>query len=228
MSQLNKVIREVLNKVGFILLSWRTHDKKFSIISNDCYGGEVYKALRLPFNTPFIGLMLMGPCFIKFLTNPHYYLGLELQFINHSVYESCNQNRNEKPYPLAKLDDIEIHFLHYENAETAVQKWNIRKQRINWNNIRICYTVDKDYSTEKELKLFYQLPYKNIVTFSKRRYQDSPNNFVIKKFNTNALALFRESLSEFNFCGWLNGKSVSLNNFKEKAIAMILKKTINM
>ena len=33
-------------------------------------------------------------------------------------------------YPVGKIDDIYIHFLHYESFEQAVKKWEIRKKEL--------------------------------------------------------------------------------------------------
>src|ERR1700733_1243073 len=100
-----------------------------SIISNDCFGGEVYRSLDIPYNTPFIGLMLMAPCYITLLMNLEYYLDQDLSFIQVSKYELVNIMLKEKGYfPIATIGkEIEIQFLHYESEMEARQKWEKRK-----------------------------------------------------------------------------------------------------
>lgn len=33
-------------------------------------------------------------------------------------------------YPIGRIKDVDIHFLHYENEEEAYEKWNKRKERM--------------------------------------------------------------------------------------------------
>ena len=91
------------------------NNKKFCIISNDCWGGEMYKLLGRPFNTPFIGLMFMGPCYIKLLENPRFYLSLPLHFKPKSKYTSMQKLNSGVDFTLSVFGnkDIEINFLNY-------------------------------------------------------------------------------------------------------------------
>ena len=61
---------------------------------------------------------------------------VKLQFI--SVDKSKHKDnlieRNTK-CPIGVLDDIEVVFLHYKSEQEALEKWNRRSKRINWNNI---------------------------------------------------------------------------------------------
>ena len=61
----------------------------------------------------------------------------ELNFISvdESKYKDELIARHHDAVPLGKLDDVEIVFLHYATKEEAEEKWNRRKQRINWENI---------------------------------------------------------------------------------------------
>ncbi len=91
---------------------------EFVIISNNCWGGQVYQWFQKPYQTPFVGLFLYGPCYMKFLRDIDYYLASELVFIQASKYK-----KRPKTYPIGVLDDIEIHFTHYKSEEEALEKW---------------------------------------------------------------------------------------------------------
>ncbi|MDA3614196.1 DUF1919 domain-containing protein [Polluticaenibacter yanchengensis] len=224
---MGSIYRKLLNSIGYKVLKNGTKQNSFTIFSNDCYGAEIYKALRTPYQTPFVGLMLMAPCYIKFLKNPKYYLSLDLQFTDVSKYEDCDALHATKKYPIAVLDDIEIHFLHYKSSKEAIEKWTSRKERIQWEHIRVNFTIDKDYGTEIHLKEFHSLPYEHKVSFSKKTYPEYSDNFTIQNFQSNALALFRESLTAFNLTGWLNGGSLKLRNWSDTIRANVLKFTVN-
>lgn len=135
------------------------HD--FSIISNNCWGGQVYKNLGKPYNTPFVGLFLHAPCYMKLLENLKYYLTTPLLFTKTSKYlETFN-------YPVGLLHDIEIHFLHYDDEAEAADKWSRRLGRFNWNNMFVKFS-DRDLATVEHAKQFDQLPYPQKVFFSSR------------------------------------------------------------
>ena len=68
------------------------------------------------------------------LNNLDYYLksgGQSLRFVRESKYIKEFDNS----YPLALLDDIEIHFLHYQSESEAREKWQRRLARIHWDNL---------------------------------------------------------------------------------------------
>ncbi|MHC5830493.1 MAG: DUF1919 domain-containing protein, partial [Nostoc sp.] len=107
----------------------RLKNRNFSIISDDCYGGSVYRELGLQYTTPFVGLFILAPCYLKLLSNLSYYLQSDLLFQQHSKYPEVEYKRLDKDnnYPLGVLrDEIEIHFLHYDNQEEAHNKWQRR------------------------------------------------------------------------------------------------------
>ena len=144
-----------------LLLRLALKNKDFSIISNNCWGGGVYEDLNIPYKTPFVGLFIMAPDYIKLLKNLKYYISLPLTFVEESKYERINIEREGQHgfYPIGKLEDIEIFFMHYASKEEALEKWERRKARINWNNlyIKLC---DNDFCTYELAKEFDGLKFK--------------------------------------------------------------------
>lgn len=132
--------------------------KDFTIISNNCFGGWVYRIFGLEYQSPTIGLFIMPKDYLKFINNLEYYINdCKLKFINceQSKYYDYWIKREKRfgKYPIGVLDDIEIHFLHYSSEDEAKLKWKRRSQRINWNNIIIKFS-DQNGCTQKELKEF--------------------------------------------------------------------------
>lgn len=93
----------------------RLKNKNFTIICDNCWAGKVYQELGLPYQTPFVGMFVFSPDYIKMLKNIKHYLSgnIRLKFVKESKYIKDFDNS----YPLALLDDIELHFLHYANEE---------------------------------------------------------------------------------------------------------------
>lgn len=114
--------------------------------------------------SPTVGLYLNAPCYIKFISNLRYYIDLDLKFTQISRYNGRCE------YPIGLLDDIEIHFLHYKSEKEAYEKWNRRKQRINYDNLFIKF-CDNDYCTEEHVIAFSKLNYKKKVMFTAKKYK---------------------------------------------------------
>lgn len=189
--------------------------KDFCIISNDCWGAELYRWMGLEYNTPFVGLMLMAPCYLKFLKDPDKYISAQLEFISKSRYEEPNNVRNNAGYyPIGELLDIEVHFLHYKSEDEAIEKWNRRKLKINWNNLFIKFTLDKDYAEQTHLEEFERLPYQRKVCFSKFDHPNSEICIKVKRFTDNGKILFKKCMREFDIVRWINNGRIHLKGIR--------------
>lgn len=217
----------VLNSIGLFILRKYIKRKDFTIFSNDCFGAEIYRFMRLPYKTPFVGLMMMGPCYIKFLENPKYYLSYKIKFIDRSMYQEMNTFReNNNNYPLGVLNDIEIHFLHYKSKSDAAIKWARRVDRVNWNNVFYKFSVDKDYAESDHLNHFELLMLPNKLSISNKIYKFSKTNICVPNNVLDATITFRLSLQFFNLIGWLNEGQIKFRNLKEIILGRLLYYTL--
>ena len=131
--------------------------KEFSLITQNCIGGVLYNDLGMQFLSPTINLSFDGPDFIKFVQNLKYYISLEL----------VEFSTNEVTYPVGHLDDIEIRFNHYTTFCEAKQKWDERKNRINYNKIYVIAT-DRDGMTNYNcMEQFDKLSYPKVMYTAK-------------------------------------------------------------
>ena len=212
-----------LRVAGRLLLKSMVREKNFTVFSNDCYGAEIYRQLRLEYNTPFVGLMLMAPCYIKLLERPQHYLAQPVRRLQSSRYESMEDFRAaHRNYPLGTIEDIEIHFMHYPTLEAALEKWNRRKARINWNRLKLKFSMDKDFATAEHLKTFEALPHRDKVSFSRSDFAWAASNVVVPGYDFDATVTFRRSLSVFNLCGWLNGGGVHFETVFQRILGQTL------
>lgn len=124
--------------------------REFSIISQNCIGGVFYHDAGMQFLSPTVNLFFKEPDFVKFVLNLEYYLNLNL--------EMCW----EEEYPVGKLEDISIYFMHYHTCREAGEAWNRRKKRINWNRILVLAT-DMEGFDEDSWKLWCQIKYPKIL-----------------------------------------------------------------
>lgn len=145
----------------------RLRNRAVSIISNDCWGGRMCKFYKLPFNSPFIGLFIVGPDYVRLLENPRV-LENELEFfpIEQSRWIDYLKSVGQTSHPVARLaPDIEIHFLHYEDEATARAKWNRRVKRIDWNNAIVKFN-QRDVCDDDLIRPFDRLPFEHKVCFT--------------------------------------------------------------
>ena len=142
---------------GFALEKYRKLQRsRLSIFSMNCFGGMLSHTLGLPFLSPFVNLWLSEKNFIDLLRAPRAYMEKNFLF-----NEMARQPDLNVEYPVVALDDIVIYMNHYRSFDAAVEKWNERKQRINWENLFVTmYTED-----EKILQEFDALPYDKKVCF---------------------------------------------------------------
>lgn len=84
----------------------RIKNDNFSIICSNCIGGFIYHRLGKQFLSPTINLFFNQKEFVKFILNLDHYLNANLEFLE-----------TDTDYPIGKLDDITLYFLHYSNKK---------------------------------------------------------------------------------------------------------------
>ncbi len=157
-------------------------DTNFTIISNNCWGGMIYESYNLPKQSPTVGLFFMASDYIKFISDLRNYLSEELIFIEPTESKWKNQVCEDKrfgTYPIGRLKDIEIFFLHYHSVEEAKTKWERRCRRINWNRMIVKFN-DQNNCTEQELESFIKMPYKHKIFFTCKDWNIHDDGEIIK------------------------------------------------
>ncbi len=147
-------------------------NREFTIISNNCWGGIMYQYYGLEYRTPFIGLFIPMPCYIKLLSDFDAAMAADLSFIEagQSEYYRKIPDLADKKYPIGVLPGgIEIHFLHYKSREEARAKWEKRKSRINKNNMLV-KMAEIDFCTKELIEKFDNLPFKNKICYTANNY----------------------------------------------------------
>ncbi len=182
----------------------------FTIISNNCWAGHVYRYYGLSYTTPTVGLFFFADDYLKFIKNLKHYINSDLHFI------PLSESRHEKELriqggkslacPIGVLDDIEIIFLHYKTEQEANTKWSRRKKRINWDNLYVKMSQMNGCSYEMMCE-FDNLPYNNKFIFVRQKY-GLKSEVVYESYEndneiTNDTNYFRKYI---NITNWLNGK----------------------
>lgn len=139
----------------------------FSIISNNCWAGSVYRYFGLPYKSPTEGLYFYASDYVKFAADLSHYLASPLEFID--AHESSHYDtlrmRGEIDKPIGLIDDVEIVFLHYKTRSEAAEKWQRRVARINWDNLFIKFSQMNE-CTDDDLANFDRLSFPNKICFT--------------------------------------------------------------
>lgn len=182
-------IRERLNPyLGQVRIK-KISNPEFTIISNNCWGGHVYRYFDLPYLSPTVGLYFFADDYVRFVGNLQHYLSCPLDFIpverSRHYLELNGQGTTHAPIGVLG-NDVEIVFLHYHSEEEALQKWNRRCCRIHWGNIILKFS-EQNCATVDHLRQVDALPFKKKLIFTTRDY------------GLESQVIFRE---------WLNAKQV--------------------
>lgn len=140
-----------------------------TIIASNCWGGIVYNQLGLEFKSPFINMFEEHEDYIKILKNLSYYMDCDLEFIREGL-----DNISGQVYPIVKCDDVYLHFNHYRTYEDALECWNRRKKRINWDNLFVMFFEDN----ERRAKEFADLCYNKKICFTSFKIKEKSTEFI--------------------------------------------------
>jgi uncharacterized protein (DUF1919 family) len=164
------IFTDKLNKLYCWWLQRRNNNVDFTIISNNCWGGGIYEDLNLEYRSPTVGLFFYAPCYLNFLENFDRLIDSEIKFVLKSKYNIANNYRvsHNHYYPIGILDDVEIHFLHYDTEVVAEDKWIRRKERINRDNLFVKF-CNRDLCTSELILRFDNLKFKNKVFFTNKK-----------------------------------------------------------
>lgn len=120
-----------------------------TIISNNCSSARLQQDLRMQYCSPTIILQILPEEYTKFCLNLRYYMECEVK-----EYTDFSENHNrqitnllgQKPYfPCGIVDDVAILFQHYQTFDEAVEKWERRKKRIDYDHIGYMFVLERPY-----------------------------------------------------------------------------------
>ena len=150
------------------------HEKSISsdfiILSNNCWGMQLYQDLQKPYNTPFVGCYIYPSDYLSLLQGfPSLLLEEDIMINNESRYEGITC------HAVGHLgQQIEIHFYHYKNIDEAYSKYQRRLTRmmesLNSHNTKLLIKFDDRLGANDEhFELFSRLPnHYQKVSFSAR------------------------------------------------------------
>nr|WP_325294752.1 DUF1919 domain-containing protein [uncultured Oscillibacter sp.] len=134
-----------------------------TILSDDCWGGKVYRELNLPFTSPLINIYWPRESFCEFIKDPLFYLGKPLRMVRDGV-------PREGTFPIGRLGDearsVELHFVHSKSSQEAEEHWKRRAERINKDRLFVKFAFEaSDPRREEYLSVFGRLACPKICAY---------------------------------------------------------------
>ena len=166
-----KFREKIVNPIMGGIRKSKLDNPQFTIISNNCWGGHVYRYFGLPYDSPTVGLYFYTDEYIKFLAHLKEYLSMDLRFMpsSESTYYDDLKIKNQTNKIIGKLGDVEIVFLHYKTEAEVLEKWKRRCARIHWDHLIVKMT-EQNLCTLKALQAFDNLPYESKLVFTSNNY----------------------------------------------------------
>lgn len=163
---IRKIIRECI-----LLKKFRRKNQNldFTIISQNCIGGVIYADLGLPFNTPTINMFIEDENFVKMVENFEHYMKIKPIPKTECFIDPID---NSIKYPKIMIDDIEICCIHYKSCEKAIEAWERRKKRINYNNIYVMANSWNLHDDEELIRRLCNVQYKTII-FTEKDFDET-------------------------------------------------------
>lgn len=179
-----------------------------TIISNNCMGGVICSRNHMQFKSPTVALQILPEEYTKFCQNLKHYMECEVKEYKdfseeHKKYLMKMYGKIPTEFPYGIIDDIIICFQHYQTFEQARDKWNIRKQRMEWDKIGYIFHA-RNAEYQKEVDEFFTLDLPNSIALTESFKTGRSYRFDVP--NVNSIDAF----------GWWNGKySVEYGEYKE-------------
>lgn len=184
----------------------RLERSDFSIICINCIGGVMYHDLGLEFLTPTVNLTISMPDLVKMAGNLKWYMEQPLTELETGM-----------PCPVALLGEgeraIQVNFIHYDTFQEAAEKWEERRQKINYDRI-VLLGAEKQGCDYETLRRFDRLPYPNKLVFTRVPYPEFSSAYYFKGFedqpelgtltNFKPQLLLRRYMDDFDYVSFLN------------------------
>jgi uncharacterized protein (DUF1919 family) len=144
-------------------------DGSLTVISQNCIGGVFSHDMHLPFQSPTVNLCIPAADYVKFVNNLEHYLQMEPEL--HWGEE----------YPVGRLDDVEILFVHYDTCLEASEAWERRKKRVNLQNVLVLST-DRDGFDETVFEQWKTISYPKLLFTARKEYSRHPDSLYFPEY----------------------------------------------
>ena len=133
--------------------------REFSFITQNCFGARLSEWADDRFRSPTINLWFKPDGFLTLVEDLGSYLAQDLV--------EDRKGSIDHGYPVGRLGDIEIFFMHYSSFEQARRSWLERAPRVRMDRV-IVVMNDRDGFDASHLRRFQSLPFDRKVLFTSK------------------------------------------------------------
>lgn len=153
-------------------------NKNYTIISNNCWGGWVYRYYGKKYSSPTVGNFIMSSDYLRFIKNLKHYMETDLVFILPDEAHDKEWLKENVPkfgqYPIGRIDDVDVHFLHASGNDQAYSDWNRRKARIDYSRIIVKFSTQNHWTKDQCIDFMnWDFPAENKLFFTTRKIIDT-------------------------------------------------------
>lgn len=135
-----------------------------TIISNDCTAGHIYHAMDMIMLSPTINTAISSEDFLKLCKAPKEYFDIEVKELFFNVLPLSNEPEDcRKGLPTIKINDITVSFGHTDLTTELLDRWNMMRKQINWDNLIFIFRANKEAVPENFQKEFSKIKYKKLL-----------------------------------------------------------------
>lgn len=215
---IKKKLRNAILKVTSPIYdkNYRKHNKQTDVtfVSQNCVGGVLYHMLGLEFKSPTVNMFIEDENFVKLAENPKHYFSVDAE-----PYEEKHIDENDSSlcYPVIRVDDILLCCQHYANCEDAVNSWNKRRKRVNYEKLYVIAAGWNLHERKELVERISNLPYPAVIFTTEdhgfpackkltgdKWHKDSSGSVRPTLTSFEGLSGKRYFCSEFDFVGWIN------------------------
>ena len=164
--------RSLKNKSTIRKATQLLRQNEISVISQNCIGGVFSHDMGQEFRSPTINLYITAADFIKFVNNLEHYLAADLML------------RWGEEYPIGKVDDVELQFMHYDTCQQARDAWERRKKRVNLSRVLVLST-DRDGFDDGAFEQWKMISYPKLLFTAQERYAGHPDTLYFPQYKAN-------------------------------------------
>lgn len=188
--------------------------RSVSIVGEDCWGGQVYRTLGLPYLTPIVGLWVEQTTYLDFIANLREPDAFELTF-----------ERTDADYPVGRTPYAQLHFMHYHSEDEAREKFARRTERIVWDNLFVKIDFGKDRYTDDDIERWNRLALPRSVALLPPRLIDRRHEIhhavAVPDWHVDGVEIYYIAKHHFDMFHWLNTGKVR-STFSHRAFHWLL------
>lgn len=153
--------------------------KNVSVISQNCIGGVFYHDMQQQFMSPTVNLFFTAEEFVRFALDLPRYLSAEPEM------------HWDEEYPVARLEDVTVRFMHYETCKEAKEAWCRRKARIRWDKI-VVLCSDMEGFDDGVFAQWKRIPYPKVLFTANETYAQEPGSVYYPEYEKTVQDLIPE------------------------------------